>query len=287
MVHGSLLRCTANPNKLPLMSLESPDNNFALPEPVIPVRPARNPWTLYDLSLFVAFFIFAMLATAFAAFAGYAALRPIMGWRPSMLSMTRNTPFLLGIQLAFYILLFIYIYLLVVHRYGQKFSEGIKWRGLTRVQMVKYVALGVVITVVVQIFPTFLPDKTSFPLERMFASPESAYALAAFAVLVGPFMEELIFRGVLFSIFEKRAGVRFAIVSTAVLFGAMHIPEYRGAWDHIFLIFLVGLVLSLTRGLTDSLTPSVVLHVTYNACLMTAAFFATHHFRVMPSLLLR
>jgi membrane protease YdiL (CAAX protease family) len=127
----------------------------------------------------------------------------------------------------------------------------------------------------------FLPEKAGFPLERMFSSPGAAYALAAFAIVVGPFMEELIFRGVLFSIFEARAGLPITIMITAALFAAMHIPEYRGAWYHVLFIFLVGLVLSLARGLTQSLAPSVILHITYNTCLMVVLFFATSQFHAI------
>jgi len=100
-------------------------------------------------------------------------------------------------------------------------------------------------------------------------------------------MEELIFRGFFFSIFERQVGLLFAIVATAVLFAIPHIPEYRGAWNHLLLVFLAGLIFSLARGLTGSLTPSILLHFAYNLSLMTGLFFATQHFRHLGSLLAR
>jgi uncharacterized protein len=98
-------------------------------------------------------------------------------------------------------------------------------------------------------------------------------------------MEELIFRGVLFAFFQKNGGLRFAILGTAVLFAGLHIPEYWGAWDHVVLILVVGLVLSSTRGLTDSLTPSVILHAAYNATLMGVLYLQTDQFRKLPAIL--
>jgi hypothetical protein len=98
-------------------------------------------------------------------------------------------------------------------------------------------------------------------------------------------MEELIFRGLLFGIFESQVGLHFAIVTTAILFGGLHVPEYWGAWNHMFLIFLVGLVFSLARGLSGSLAPSVFLHMGYNWSMMIALFMATAHFRNMSALL--
>jgi hypothetical protein len=92
-------------------------------------------------------------------------------------------------------------------------------------------------------------------------------------------MEEMIFRGILFGIFESQSGLVFAIVTTAILFGGLHVPEYWGAWNHMLLIFVVGLVFSIARGLSGSLAPSVFLHVGYNGSMMLALFVSTAHFR--------
>jgi membrane protease YdiL (CAAX protease family) len=129
-----------------------------------------------------------------------------------------------------------------------------------------------------------LPDATQFPLESLFNSRAAAYAVGAFAILVAPFMEEMIFRGILFGIFESQVGLRFAILITAILFGGLHVPEYWGAWNHMFLIFLVGLVFSLARGMSGSLAPSVFLHVGYNASMMIGLFLSTEHFRNLNAL---
>ncbi len=232
---------------------------------------------------FIAFAVAALLLSDFVTLAAYAALRPLAGWRPTPVAVQKNTFFLLAAQLLFYVLILGYIYLLVVFHYRLRFWAGLNWRRLDRAHVLRYVLAGIAITVGVQLAPSVLPDKSHFPLERLFSSPDSSYAIAAFAVLVAPFMEEIVFRGVLFSVFETRIGLRTAIVVTAVLFAALHMPEYWGAWQHVLLIFLVGLAFSLARGLTGSLTPSFVLHVTYNACLMIGLFFATSHFHAVQS----
>ena len=95
-------------------------------------------------------------------------------------------------------------------------------------------------------------------------------------------MEELLFRGVLFAYFERWMGLRFAIGATALLFALLHVQEYQGAWNHAFLILIVGLVFSLARGITGSLAPSIVLHMSYNATQMIVLFFVSHHFKSMP-----
>jgi hypothetical protein len=139
-------------------------------------------------------------------------------------------------------------------------------------------------TVAIALLPPVLPDANQFPLENLFNSRAAAYALGAFAILVAPLMEEIIFRGVLFGIFESQIGLRFAILITAILFGGLHVPEYWGAWNHMFLIFLVGLVFSLARGRSGSLAPSVFLHVGYNGSMMLALFISTQHFQHLNAL---
>lgn len=276
------------------MLQDDPDANVSPAGRLSPVsspppdaRPGAEPWTLLDLLFFVIFFIAALLVTGFLGFAGYALLKPLVGWTLPAQKLAHNTIFLLGVQFVFYVAVFFYVYALVVYRYRLPFWKGIKWGHPTARIVERYVLLGIVLTIAVQLLPAFLPDKSHFPLQKLFSTPDASYAMAVFAVVVAPFMEELVFRGVLFSVFETRAGLVFAIVATAVLFAGMHVREYYGAWDHVFLIFIVGLVLSLTRGFTKSLAPCVVLHVTYNACLMVGLFLATSHFRMMQGILLK
>lgn len=270
------------------MPLEHPEEPVFDPIPpldgaAVPHPP--EPWTLLDLLFFIVFAVFTFAFTGILALAAYSALKPVMGWTLPTRALGQNTFFLLGVQFVAYILIFGYVYVLVVYHYRFRFWEGIKWGHLNTRTILSYVGGGVLLTIGIQIAATFLPDKGSFPLEKMFSSQDASYALAAFAVIIGPFMEELIFRGVLFPIFEARAGLAFAIILTAALFAAMHIPEYSGAWNHVIFIFMVGLVLSLTRGLTRSLAPCVILHVTYNGCLMILLFFATSHFHVIQGAL--
>ena len=256
-------------------------------EPPLPPRPAMSLWSWRDLALFVGFGALALMLSNLLALAGYAGLRPIMGWHTPTQALPDNPFFLLTLQSIFYALLFGYIYLLIVVHYGRPFWTGVQWRNPTAPQSFGYFLGGILLAVAVQFAPTLLPDKETFPLERLFSSPQAAYAVAAFAVLIAPFMEELIFRGVLFSFFETKIGLRFAVVSTAVFFAGLHVPEYWGAWNHVFLILLVGVMFSLARGLTGSLAPSIILHLAYNASLMTGLFIGTQHFRMLHTIFAR
>jgi membrane protease YdiL (CAAX protease family) len=243
-----------------------------------PVARGSNLWGWRDLAVFLPFAFISLLAANLLIVASYVAAKSLAGQHVDPKAVQNDPLFLLTLQLVFYALLFGFLYLLVVAHHRQPFWSSFKWRKPTGRQFYGYMLGGFFMALGVQFAPTLLPDKQDFPLEQMFTSPQVALALGAFATLVAPFMEELIFRGFLFSIFERQIGMLFAVIATAVLFAALHIPEYRGAWNHLLLIFLVGVVFSLARGLSGSLTPSVVLHFAYNFSLMTGLFFETQHF---------
>jgi hypothetical protein len=176
------------------------------------------------------------------------------------------------------------IYILVTVNLKQPFWLALRWHRITAGKLLACLAGGALMTVAVALFPSLLPDSSQFPLENLFSSRAAAYAVGAFAILVAPLMEEMIFRGVLFAIFESLAGLPFAVLVTALLFGGLHVPEYWGAWNHMFLIFLVGLVFSLVRGASGSLAPSVFLHMGYNGSMMLALFLSTEQFRNLHAL---
>jgi len=249
-----------------------------------PQAPA-NPWTFRNLLVLIICAVLALLAANLLVIAGYAALQPVLGW-PKVSQAAHNNPFLLlALQSVFHALIFLTIYLFIAVNHRLPFWETLRWRMPAAPKALLFFLGGIVLAVAIQIMPPLLPDRDDFPLTRLFTSPEAGYAIAAFAILIAPFMEELIFRGVLFSFFQHLVGDRFAVLGTAALFAALHVPEYWGAWNHVFLILVVGLVFSGARGLTGSLAPSVILHVAYNASLMTALFLQTKHFRDLQVIL--
>jgi hypothetical protein len=244
-----------------------------------------EPWALRDLFLFLAFVPIAFFIANVVVALGYAVIQPALHWHPTKEKISTDPFFLLALQTAFYGLMLAYIYVLVAVGHAQPFWPMLRWRRITAGKALACLLGGAFLTVTIALLPPVLPDTSQFPLENLFNSRAAAYAIGAFAVLVAPLMEEMIFRGVLFGIFESQVGLRFAILITAILFGGLHVPEYWGAWNHMFLIFFVGLVFSLARGMSGSLAPSVFLHVGYNGSMMLALFVSTQHFRNLNALL--
>lgn len=254
---------------------------------MFPTAPAPQPWRARDLGLFIAFALATLLLSNFVALAGYAALRPLFGWHTPPRDIGSNTVFLVATQGIYYAMLLACIYALVVVRYDLPFWSGLSWRSPTSARTAGFVAAGIVLGFIIAHAPDIIPERQDFPLEELFNSPAGAYAVAIFAIVAAPLVEEIIFRGVLFAFFERLVGLRFAITATALLFAGLHVPEYWGAWNHVLLILVVAFALSLARGLTGSLASSVILHFSYNLSLMAALFFSSQHFRAIHGVVMR
>lgn len=246
-----------------------------------PPAPGPVEWKGLDVLFFVLFSVVWLVLSQFLSLAGYAVLRPLMGWRTpaSALAASENAIFVVAAQLVFYAPVLAYIVLVVVLQYHQQFSVGIRWRWPSFRQGMRFLLAGVLLAMVVLAGSALLPDRKDFPMEKLFTSPSAVYAVGGLAVLVAPFMEELLFRGVLFSFFERLGGYRTAVPVTALLFAALHYPEYAGAWTHVFMILVVGLALSVARAATRSLVPSFLLHTAYNATFIGLLFIGTHGFQ--------
>lgn len=249
-----------------------------------PTPPDRSPWTARNLVVLIGCGGLALVAANFLTLTGYMLLAPLAGWKGHPEELKGNPFFLLSLQSVFHALVFGVVYLFLVVNYRLPFWATLKWRTPTWRMARRWILGGVALAIIIQLVPSVLPGRDDFPLERLFNSPAAGYAVAAFAIIIAPLMEELIFRGVLFNFFESLISLRFAVISTALLFAGLHVPEYWGAWNHVMLICIVGLVFSLARGLTGSLAPSILLHAAYNFSLMAGLYIQTHGFRTLTAL---
>lgn len=104
---------------------------------------------------------------------------------------------------------------------------------------------------------------------RMLQSSRAAvYLVAFFATFTAPLVEEVIYRGILYSAFQRRVGVTYAVIIVTALFAMVHIPQYSKDFNPdfvtIFVICLLSLILTLIRVWTGNLLPCVLLHTVFN-----------------------
>jgi len=102
------------------------------------------------------------------------------------------------------------------------------------------------------------------PLLRLLKDPLSTALVGLFASTLGPAAEEALFRGFLQPLIQKTAGVVAAILSTSLLFAALHGPQYGWSWRHVLLLLLVSSAFGATRARYNSTGASTLVHAAYN-----------------------
>jgi membrane protease YdiL (CAAX protease family) len=167
--------------------------------------------------------------------------------------------------------LLLFIYFTITFKYKVPFWSSIKWGNLNKVQVNFYVLTGMLLALVMGFLSGFISEEKNPPITELLKYPESAILLGIVAVLVAPFIEEVIFRGFIYPVLERRWGQYTAVFLTALMFVSLHVSQLWGSWLGISAIFFVGLLLSIVRAKTDSLFPSFLLHLSYNTTLCLLA----------------
>ncbi|MGC2183099.1 MAG: CPBP family glutamic-type intramembrane protease [Terriglobales bacterium] len=77
----------------------------------------------------------------------------------------------------------------------------------------------------------------------------------------------------------SRSGRLLAVLATSFAFAMVHSEQLGQAWGPLLVLFVVGLVLTITRVVTRSVTPGLLIHVGYNLMLFGVLYIGTDHFR--------
>ncbi|MDQ2977014.1 MAG: CPBP family intramembrane metalloprotease [Acidobacteriota bacterium] len=143
------------------------------------------------------------------------------------------------------------------------------------------VLLGMVLFVLGSVVARLLGADKPTQLEQIINSSLAArYALSLLAVGTAPFVEEFIYRGVLYAPLQKIAGVRGAVVIVLALFTIIHVPQYWPNVGVIAAVALLSIVLTLVRAYSGRLLPCIVIHLVFNgiqAVILMLEPYA-HHF---------
>lgn len=102
-------------------------------------------------------------------------------------------------------------------------------------------------------------------LERLIQSSRAAALATAFAATItAPLVEELVFRGLLYSSLRRLVGTVWAVAVVFLLFVLIHVPQYWPSYGVIATILLLSLVLTFIRARTGKLLPCFVIHLLFN-----------------------
>ena len=185
------------------------------------------------------------------------------------------------LQLLIYVPVAVLMVVLVEGKYHVQFWQAIRWNWPNARLGLAAVALGGFTLVILSFAQLALPMPKDTPFEHLFDRPLDAYLIAVLAVTVGPLMEELFFRGLMYPVIARRLGAVWGVLLTALPFGLLHLQQYGWALAAGLIIFIVGIVCGLVRAATKSVGMSFLVHVGYNGTQMLIAVVATHGFQHM------
>lgn len=102
-------------------------------------------------------------------------------------------------------------------------------------------------------------------LDQIVASSMGArIATALLATLTAPLVEEMIYRGVIYSALQKAIGALWAVIGVASLFALVHVLQYSNNLGVITAVALLSLTLTIVRAKSGRLLPCFIIHLVFN-----------------------
>jgi membrane protease YdiL (CAAX protease family) len=133
---------------------------------------------------------------------------------------------------------------------------GSRWWNLSLIMIGFFIAAGVV--------NYLIPEQDNDLLRILRSSRATVYAVAFMATFTAPIVEEVIYRGILYSALQRSIGIKGAIAIVTILFAGVHFLQYWGSPGTILLICLLSLTLTMIRVWTNNLLPCIVMHMVFN-----------------------
>jgi membrane protease YdiL (CAAX protease family) len=261
-----------NPELDPLL-IEAPS---ALPA-AAPLRdPVWSGWDVLKIAIFM--FISPLVIDILLAFVARQFAFSGLSWQQA----AQKPVVELSAEVLSYAVVLFFMIALIEGQYHRRFIEAIHWNWPTKLWGLA--ASGAALLIGLQVLAHFLPIPKDVPFEEFFKHPLEAYLTSILAISVGPLMEELFFRGFLYPVLARSLGVAFSVFLTAFAFGMLHAMQLGFAWGAVFIIFLVGLALTIVRAVTNSVACSLIVHISYNFTLTVLTFIGTDGFRHLERL---
>ena len=171
---------------------------------------------------------------------------------------------------------------LIIHFVADRHKESLAKLGITLkcfkrnvfygvagyVAAIPVLALVLAVTTIIMNLTKYMPEKQ--PIVELFLKEKDATFLfysSVFTAIIGPFAEELFFRGFMYSAVKKYTGVFWAMAATSVLFAALH-SNLAGFAP----IMVLGILLAYLYEKTGSLVPSITVHIIHNLSMVFFVF---------------
>jgi hypothetical protein len=180
----------------------------------------------------------------------------------------------LGLMLMMHLAGFVAAWLAVTKIGRRPFWRTLGWGWHPQFKMVHAVGLAFLMIGVAVLLERTLPHRET-DLEKILKMGMAVRVMVAvLAVVTAPLIEEIVYRGIVYSGIEGLMGKAAGVTAVTVLFALVHVPQYWGSVAAITAIVSLSLVLTLLRAWTGKLLPCVVMHLVYNGVQAVALLVA-------------
>ncbi len=163
-----------------------------------------------------------------------------------------------------HVLTFLIVWLLVTNRGRRPFWQTLGWSWAENFGPWKTIGLAVLLLALGGLITRFVGGSETQLDQIINSSLRARFATAFLAAVTGPFVEELIYRGVLYSALQRAVGMLWAVLVVSILFAAVHLLQYYKNLGVIAVIVVLSVSLTLVRARTGRLLPSYVMHLVFN-----------------------
>lgn len=146
-------------------------------------------------------------------------------------------------------------------KYSFRQTLGWDWGGL---RWWHYVLILAAFFVLAGVTGYFFPQQENDFTRILQSSRAAALAVAVIATFSAPLVEEVVYRGILYSAFQKAAGRWGGLALVTPIFAGVHIFQYYPSYSTIFLVTVLSFILTLIRAVSGNLLPAIVLHTIFN-----------------------
>jgi uncharacterized protein len=167
-------------------------------------------------------------------------------------------------QFGGYILALLPLWLIFRRRQGQSPLRALRM-GVSAQEAARALPAGIILSFAVLALAALMriPQQET-PMEELLSDPLSLAGAAVLGVTLGPWFEELLFRGLLQPVVVRALGAIPGIVIAALPFALLHGPQYGWSWRHVLLITVAGAAFGWKRHTTGSTGAAVFMHSAYN-----------------------
>jgi uncharacterized protein len=153
----------------------------------------------------------------------------------------------------------------VVTSFGKRpFWRTLGWSWGRKVGLWTSIGLAVLVLIFGGVLTKLVGGEATEVDQIVASSMAARISIAVLATLTAPLVEEMIYRGLLYSALQRVMGRLLAVIFVSFLFAFVHVFQYSNNLGVIAAITIFSLSLTLMRAYSGRLLPCYIMHLVFN-----------------------